>query len=56
MTLTLNIQGQYRICYISAKNGPIATKRKASKSIELKALTVTIGFGLGHDPDFEFSR
>ena len=35
MTLTLNFQGQNRICYISAKNGPIATKRKANISIEL---------------------
>ena len=26
---------KYRICYISAKNGPIATKRKANISIEL---------------------
>ena len=26
---------EYRICYISAKNGPIATKRKANISIEL---------------------
>ena len=36
MTLTLNFQGLiYKICYISAKNGPIATKRKANISIEL---------------------
>ena len=26
---------KYGICYISAKNGPIATKRKANISIEL---------------------
>ena len=35
MTLTLNFQGQMRIGYICAKNGPIATKRKANTSIEL---------------------
>ena len=29
---------KYRICYISAKNGPIATKRKANISIELQGL------------------
>ena len=44
------------ICYISAKNGPIATKRKANISIELKASNVTMGFDLGHDLDLEFSR
>ena len=47
---------KYRICYISAKNGPIATERKANISIELKALNVTIRFDLGHDLDLEFSR
>ena len=26
MTLTLNFKFKYAICYISAKNGPIATK------------------------------
>ena len=37
MTLTLNFQGKkkYGISYIFAKNGPIATKRKANISIEL---------------------
>ena len=35
VTLTLNFQSQYGIYYISAKNGPIATKRKANTSIEL---------------------
>ena len=44
------------ICYISAKNGLIATKRKANISIELKASNVTIGCDLGHDLDLEFSR
>ena len=29
---------KYRICYISAKNGPIATKRKANISTELQCL------------------
>ena len=29
---------KYRICYISAKNGPIATKRKANIWIELQGL------------------
>ena len=50
---------KYRICYISAKNGPIATKQKANISIEvieLKASNVTIRFDLGHDLDLEFSR
>ena len=35
MTLTLNFKVKNRICYISAKNGPIATKQKANISIEL---------------------
>ena len=47
---------KYGICYISAKNGPIATKRKAVMFIELKASNVTMGFDLGHDLDLEFSR
>ena len=47
---------KYVICYISAKNGPIATKRKTNISIELKTSNVTIGFDLGHDLDLEFSR
>ena len=56
MTLTLNFQVKYRICYISAKNGPIATKRKANIWIELKRSNVTIMFDLGHDLYLEFSR
>ena len=40
----------------SAKNGPIATERKANISIELWASNVTIGFYLDHDLDLEFSR
>ena len=39
---------KYRICYISAKNGQIASKRKANISIELQAsnvnLTITLTF------------
>ena len=42
---------KYGICYISAKNGPIATKRKANISIELYASDVTIRFDLGNDLD-----
>ena len=37
---------KYGIGYISAKNGPIATKRKANTSIELLASNVTIRFDL----------
>ena len=47
---------KYRIEYISAKNGAIATKRKANISIDLKTSNVTIRFDLGHDLDLEFSR
>ena len=47
---------KYRICYISEKNGPIATKQKANILIELQGSNVTIGFDLGHDLDLEFSR
>ena len=42
---------KYGICYTSAKNGPIATKRKANISIEPKASNATIRFDLGHDFD-----
>ena len=42
---------KYGICYISAKNGPIATKRKANISIELQASNVTNGFDLDHNLD-----
>ena len=45
---------KYGICYISAKNSSIATKRKSNISIELKASNVTIRFDIGHD--LEFSR
>ena len=42
---------KYRICYISAKNGQIASKRKANISIELQASNVTNGFELDHNID-----
>ena len=42
---------KYRICYVSAKNGPIATKRKANISIELQASIVTNGYDLDHNLD-----
>ena len=42
---------KYGISYISAKSGPIATKRKASISIELQASNVTNGFDL--DPNLD---
>ena len=47
---------KYGIYYISAKNGLIATKRKANIWIGLWASNVTIGFDPGHDLDVEFSR
>ena len=50
------IKVKYRIEYISAKNGAIATKRKANILIDLKTSNVTIRFYLGHDLDLEFSR
>ena len=46
---------KYRIGYISAKNGAIATKRKANVSIHLQTSNVTIGFDLGHDLDLQCS-
>ena len=51
MTLTLIFKVKYRIGYISAKNGPIATKRKANISIEFQASNVTNGFDLHHNLD-----
>ena len=35
LTLAMTFKVKYRICYISAQNGPIATKIKANISIEL---------------------
>ena len=49
-------RSKYGSCYISAKNGAIATKRKANISIDVKASNVTIEFDLGHDLYLEFSR
>ena len=49
MTFTLNFKVKYRISYISAKNGLIATKQKANISIELQASKVTNGFDLDHN-------
>ena len=42
---------KYGISYISAKSGPIATKRKANISIERQASNVTNGFELDHNLD-----
>ena len=47
---------KYRICYISAENGPIAMKRKANISIQIKASNVSIRFDIDHDLDLVFSR
>ena len=44
-------QVKYRICYISSKDGPIATKWKANILIEPKASNVTNGFDLCHNLD-----
>ena len=54
--LDLDFSRSNGICYISAKNGLIATKRKANIAIELWGSNVTSGFDLGHDLDLEFSR
>ena len=58
MTFTLNFQVKYGISYISAKSGPIATKRKENISIELQPSNVTNGFDLDHNLTltFEFWR
>ena len=42
---------KYRICYISAKNGQIGSKRKANILIELPASNVSNGFELDHNLD-----
>ena len=56
MTLTLNFQGQiWNFLYISAKSGPIATKRKANISIELQASNVTNGMDLPDSDWGDFS-
>ena len=46
--LTLEFQGHVWICYILAKNGPIATKWKTHILIELKA-SITTKLDLGQD-------
>ena len=56
VTLTLNFEGQiWNLLYLSQKWSN-CHKTKANTSIELLASNVTIGFDLGHDFDFEFSR
>ena len=47
---------KYRICYISSKDGPIATKWKANILIEPKASNVTNGFDLCHNLDLWISK
>ena len=47
---------KYGISYISAKNGPIATKRKSNISTELQASNVTNKFALTITLTFEFWR
>ena len=47
---------KYWICYISAKNYPIAMKCKANILFNLKATSVAIRFHFGHELDLEFSR
>ena len=47
---------KYGLCNISAKNGPIATKRKVNISMELYASNVTNGIELDHALDLVFSR
>ena len=51
-----NFKFKYGICYISAKNGPIAMKRKANILIDLKTSNVTIEFDLGHNLALEIAR
>ena len=46
---------KYGIFYISAKSGPIATKRKANISIELQASNVTNGMDLPDSDWGDFS-
>ena len=44
MTVALNFKVKYGICYISAKNGPIATKWKANISIANRYRTTLVTF------------
>ena len=54
--LPLIFKIKYWICYISAKNFPIAMKHKANILFNLKATSVAIRFHIGHELDLEFSR
>ena len=57
LTLTLKFKVKCESCFISAKDGPIDTKRKGDTHIyctELWASNVTIGFDLDHDFDARF--
>ena len=54
MTLTLNFEVKFGIFYITAENGPIATKRIANILLKLYGSNVTIGYDLGYDIDLEF--
>ena len=47
---------KYGICFILAKNYPIATKLKANLLFVLQALNVTMRFDLDHDLDLNFPR
>ena len=47
---------KYRICYISAQNGQIASKQKANISIELQASNMTNGFELDHNLDLSILK
>ena len=47
---------KYKICYISTRSGPIATKQKANISIWTLGLKCDNGFDLGHDIDIWIYR
>ena len=47
---------KYGISYISAKSGPIATKRRANISIELQASNVTNVFDFDHNLDLSILK
>ena len=58
VTLSFNwiFKVKYGICYNSATNDSIATKRKSNILFVLQALKVTMRFDLGHGLDLKFSR
>ena len=58
LTLAFNwiFKVKYEICYNTATNGLMATKRKANILFVLEALNVTMRFHLGHGLDLKFSR